>query len=326
MNINLYNENLERIAIIGEQFISCLWQEEYNGKGNLSLELQATDEYKCKVRPECYVGRKDRKTLMVIKSVVVKNGKITATGFSAKKQLDDVAFIGTIEANSFVTTSIKNAYDNSTKFANISIVDSGLTDKYPQQISHKSFFTLMETMCKAVDMGFKSVKNGNQIDIEFYKPAENPNLRFSQQFGNLADENLTLSTAKFKNYAIVLGQGEGDNRVRVDVDLSNGEQKRELIVDAKDLQQEDGESLENYKTRLIARGNEKLLEAVKTWVVSFLPSPTEFGSKFDLGDILTITLNDFNLKIKARIASFQQKEQHNKTITTINVGSLTLIK
>ena len=326
MNINLYNKNLERIAIIGEHFISCLWQEEYNGKGNLSLELQATDEYKRKVRPECYIGRKDRKTLMVIKSVVVKNGKITATGFSAKKQLDDVAFVGTITANSIVTTSIKNAYDNSTKFANIRIVDNGLTDKYSQQISHKSFYELSEIMCRAVDMGFKSVKNGNQIDVEFYKPDENPNLRFSKQFGNLADESLTLSTVKFKNYAIVLGQGEAENRVRVDVDLSNGEQRRELIVDAKDLQQEDGESLENYKTRLMARGNEKLLENIKTWVISFLPSPTDFGSKFDLGDILTISLNDFNLKIKARIASFQQKEQNNKTTTTINVGSLTFIK
>lgn len=324
MKLNLYDENLNKIAIIGGQFISCLWKEDYNGKGNFSIELNNTEEYRKKVKTDCYVGRKDRKTLMVIKTVNIKDGAIVATGALATRQLEDVAFIGTINENSTIATSVKNAYNVSTKYQNIEIADSDLTEKYPQQISNKSFFALTQTMCKSADIGFRPVKNGNKIDIEFYKPTINSNLKFSKMFGNLSNENIVLSTENYKNYAIVLGQGEAENRTRVDVDISNGEQRKELIVDAKDLQQNENETLANYQKRLTARGVEKLLEKTKTWSVKFLPSATEFGKGIDIGDILTVLLKEYDLIIQARLASFTQKEQNNSTTTTIEVGEITV--
>ena len=69
MNLNLYNEDMQRISIIGTSFVSCLWAEGYNTTEDFILEVQATKEYKSKLRPDCYVGRDDRKTLMVIKSI-----------------------------------------------------------------------------------------------------------------------------------------------------------------------------------------------------------------------------------------------------------------
>ena len=80
MNLDLYDKDLNRIAIIGEQYISCLWSEGYNTIENFSLELVETEEYMKKVRSDCYVGRADRKTLMVIKTVEITNGKIVASG------------------------------------------------------------------------------------------------------------------------------------------------------------------------------------------------------------------------------------------------------
>lgn len=326
MRLNLYDKALDRIAIIGEHFISCLWNEEYNSIGQFVVELQAIDEYRKKIKSDCYVGRDDRNVLMVIKTVVVKNNIITASGFLATRQLDDVAFVGTIDANSVITETIKNSYSNSTQYENIVIADSNIAERYAYQISHKSILGLCENMCKTKDIGFRPVKKGKQIIVEFYKPEINPNLRFSRQFGNLSDEEIVLSTQQFKNYAIVLGEGEGENRVRVDVDIADDEQRRELIVDAKDLRQEDGETMESYKSRLTARGNEKLLETVKTQIIRFLPSSADFGVKYDIGDILSVNLTDYNLKIQARISAFIQKEQRNKTTTTISVGSLTFLR
>ena len=326
MRLNLYDADLNRIAIIGGNFVSCLWQEKYNEKGSFSLELQATDEYKQKVRQDCYVGRDDRKTLMVIKTVNIENGIVKASGFTALRVLEDVAFIGTINANTTVTNGLKTAYNSSSKYPNVVIANSNLIDVYPHQISNKSMYELAEKMCGETDVGIKAVKNGKQINIELYKPVENPNIRFSRNFGNLKDEKLTLSSQQYKNYAVVLGQGEAENRVRVDVDLSNGETKKEMIVDAKDLQQASGETLAHYKERLTARGMEKLMENVKTWNVSFTPLAADFGSKYDLGDIASVYLSAYKLSIKARITAFTQKEQNNKTTTTVTVGSLTIIK
>lgn len=322
MKINLYDENLHRIAIIDERFVSCLWSEGYNTTENFTLELQETEEYRKKVRPDCYVGRNDRKTLMVIKTVGIADNKIIASGKQATQVLDDVAFIGTINEGSKIDSSIEKAYNNSSKFKNVEIVSSGLSETYKHQISNKHFLKLCETMCQSEDIGFRSVKNNGTINIEFYKPEQKPNLLFSQKFGNLSIDSIKLSTSVFKNYAIVLGEGEGENRIRVDVDQTNGNERRELIVDAKDIQKEENETVESYNQRLMARGAEKLLECQKILNVAFTPFAKDFGTKYDLGDILTILLPEYGFKIEARVVRFTQKTQNNQTTTTIDVGNL----
>lgn len=322
MKINLYDENLIKISIIDERFVSCLWSEGYNTIENFTLELQETEEYRKKVREGCYVGRNDRKTLMVIKTVKIKNNKIIATGKQASQVLDDVAFVGTINEGSKIDTSIAEEYNNSNKFKNVEILSGDLSETYKHQISNKQFLELCEIMCQSEDIGFRSVKNNGIINIEFYKPEKKENLVFSKNFGNLTVDELTFSNSNFKNYAIVLGEGEGENRIRVDVDQTNGNERRELIVDAKDIQKEENETVESYNKRLTARGTEKLLECQKILNVAFTPFAKDFGIKYDLGDILTILLPEYGFKIEARVVRFTQKSQNNKTTTSIDVGNL----
>ena len=324
MNLNLYDADLNRIAIIGDQYISCLWSEGYNTVGNFSLELVATDEYKKKVSADCYVGRSDRKTLMVIKTVETEKGKIVASGKQATRVLDDVSFIGTIESGSVIDTSVKNAYNNSSKYRNVEFADTDLGVKYPHQISHKSFLELCQIMGQSEDVGFRAVRDSGVVKIEFYQPEEKENLVFSEKFGNLSVDSVSTSTENYKNYAIVLGQGEGENRKVVRVDMANGSEHREIIVDAKDITLEDGETDESYNAKLYARGIEKLLEHTKTFLCKFEPNSNDFGVKFDLGDILKIYITDYGIILKARVSEFSQKSQRNKTTTTIKVGDITI--
>ena len=326
MKLSLYDDSMNRIAIIGERFVSCLWSEGYNTTQPFTVELQATSEYKQKIRPDYYIGRDDRKTLMVIKTVTIMDGIITASGSQAGRCLDDVPFIGTIQEGSVIVSSIKSSYDFSDKFPMIEFADSDLTDTYGHQISNKSFLELCQTMCQDSDVGFRTTRKNGGIVAEFYKPEENPNLIFSENYHNLTVNELALSTENWKNYAIVLGEGEGTARTRVDVDQTNGEQKRSLIVDARDLSREEAETDEEYTARLAARGNEKLLECQKTWECAFTPLSGQFGTRFDLGDILTVLLPDYGLKLKARVSRFTQKEQRNQTETTIEVGAITITR
>lgn len=322
MKINLYDENLNRVAIIDERFVSCFWSEGYNTTENFTLELQETEEYKKKVREDCYVGRSDRKTLMVIKTVEIANNKIIASGKQATQVLDDVAFIGTINVGSEIDSSLETAYNNSNKFKNVEIVSSGLSQTYKHQISNKHFLELCETMCQSEDIGFRSVKNNRTINIEFYKPNKKSNLVFSQKFGNLSVDRAIFSSSTFKNYAIVLGEGEGENRVRVDVDQTNGNERRELIVDARNIQKKENETNESYNARLKARGAEKLLERRKVIDFVFSPFAKDFGVKYDLGDILTVLLPEYGMKLQSRVVRFTQIVQNNQTTTTIDVGNL----
>lgn len=326
MNLNLYDQDLNRIAIIGSRFVSCLWAEGYNTVQPFTLELQETEEYRMKIRPDCYIGRDDRRTLMVIKTVQVMDKRIVASGFQVPRVLDDSAFVGTIPSGSHVDTSIRNAYEGSTKYHLVEFADSDLQVTYGSQISHKSILTLCTTMCQSTDMGFRAVRNQKQILVEFYKPEINPNLVFSERFGNLILNSVTLSTENLKNYAIVLGQGEEENRIRVDVDLTSGAARRELIVDARDLKMENGETEASYRKRLQARGIEQLLKKTRTWECALNPIAKDFGVRYDLGDILTVLLPEYGMKLQARVAKFTQKAQNNKTTTTIEVGEITITR
>ena len=324
MNLNLYDINLSRIGIIGENFISCYWAEGYNTVEDFTLELRATKKYKSIIKPDCYVGRDDRKTLMVIKSVQTVDGRIIATGRQAARVLDDVAFIGTIEEGSVIDTSIISAYNNSNGFYNLQFKDTNLGVVYEEQISHKTILELCETMCQSADVGFKVVRNNGNLIAEFYQPILQQNIKLSENFGNVKINDIILSTENYKNYAIVLGNGEDDERIRVDVDMSNGQQHKEIIVDARDLQQEKDETFSKYQKRLRARGVEKLLEQQKTWECAILPLSKEFGSKYDLGDMVDIVLNEYGIKLQARISRFTQKQQRNQLETIVEIGNITI--
>lgn len=320
MKLNLYDENLNRIAIIGERYVSCLWSEGYNSCEPFTLEVQDSGEYRKKIQPDCYVGREDRKTLMVIKSVRVEGGHIIATGFQAVRCLDDVAFIGTIAGGAPITQSIRDAYGDSEGFHLIAFGEDDLTDTYPEEISNKSILQLMETMCPQGDIGFRAVRGDGGIRVEFYKPEEREDLVFSQQYGNLSVQSVLRSTEQLRNHAIVLADG-----VTVEADHSGGAQKRSLILDSPPAK-EDGESAAAYRKRLLAYGAEELAKQKRTWECSFTPYGGDFGTRYDLGDVLTVLLPEYGLRFHARITRFTQKSQKNATTTTVEVGEITIVR
>lgn len=324
MRLNLYDAELNRIAIIGEQFVSCYWSEGYNTMGIFTLELQATSQYKEKVKPDCFVGRDDRPTLMVIKSVETVRGNIVATGKPVTRLLDDSVYIGKIAAGAEVAKTLETAYNNSTKIPLISFDVGNFTDTYNEEIENKTLLELHEILCQSADIGFRGVKDGKGIKIELYKPEQDVDLKFSELYGNLGNYNVVLSKENYKNYAIVLGTASDDTQIRVDVDKTEGGMRYEVLLSGES--QEEGETLDAFKARLSALGTEELLKTTKTWECAFSPVSDDFGKRFDLGDILVVLLHEFGLRIQARVASFSQKEQSNSIETTVEVGEITVLR
>lgn len=326
MKLNLYDTQLKRIAILEARYVSCMWSEGYNTTQPFTMELQETEEYKKKVRPDCYVGRDDRKTLMVIKTVKSKDGRIVATGKQATRCLGDVAFEGTIRAGENLPGAIKAAYDASHGYENFVVAESDLNVTYDHQISNKDILILCETMCQETDTGFRVVRRGGKLTLQFYRPEAKPELVLAKHYGNMTVDEITLSTENKKNYAIVLGEGEGEDRFRVYVDLSGGEQKRSMFVDARDILREEGEDDASYGAKLTARGIEQLLTKQGTWECALTPLAQEFGTRYDLGDIVTVLLQDYGMKIQSRIQRFTQQSQNNRIDTIVEVGNITITR
>lgn len=325
MRINIYDENLNLVAPIGENYISCLWAEGYNTVENFVLELVATEEYKRKIKPDMFVGRVERDTMMVVKSVQEVGKHLIVSGKQASGVLEDVAFVGTIKSGANIDTKLVEEYNKSSKYDKVEFVESGLVEKSEHQISNKDFLELTETMCQSNDIGFKAVKEENKINISLYKPQNSP-IKFSEFIGNVKFDNIISSVEGYKNYAIVLGEGEGKNRIRVDVDMTKGSRRRELIVDAKDIQREEDETESEYKAKLTARGIEKLLEKTKAFSFDITNSAQGFGKDYDLGYNVLVVMPKQNLEFATRITRYEEKSQNNQTQIAITLGELIKVK
>ena len=180
LNLSLYDRDMNRISVIGCRFESCMWSEGYNTTQPFTLELQANEEYKKKVKEDCYVGRDDRKTLMVIKTVRVKDGHIIATGKEAKRCLDDVACEKVIPAGSNLADAVRGAYAASSKFH--SAYEGGLCDhslnvynamidRYNDGKPDESFaiVALLHDLCK-VNFYVESTRNVKENGAWVQKP------------------------------------------------------------------------------------------------------------------------------------------------------------
>ena len=75
---------------------------------------------------------------------------------------------------------------------------------------------------------------------------------------------------------------------------------------------------------MTTRGFENFIERTQTFSCAFTPYSSDFGKKYDLGDVLTVYLTDYGITLKARVAKFTQKSQNNRTITEIVVGKITI--
>lgn len=321
MKINIYDENLKLVAPIGENYVSCLWVEGYNTVEPFTLELTATETYSQTIKPDMYVKRVDRESVMVIKTIQKQGNKLIVSGKQASRVLDDVSFVGTIKENSVIDTSLIKAYNNSVKYPSVEFVESGLGDIYEHQISNKSMLELCQDMCQSQNIGFKAIKNGDKISIGLYKPDNTP-IKLSEYIGNVKFDNIINSTENYKNYAIVLGQGEGENRTRVDVDLTNGGKRLEVLIDGKDVRQEEDETAEDYKNKLTSRGIEKLLEKTKAFSIDIINSPRGFGKDYDLGYNVLVVIPQYNLKYLTRVSRFEEKSEQNRSEISITLGEL----
>lgn len=143
---------------------------------------------------------------------------------------------------------------------------------------------------------------------------------------NISDLELVRGVANHKNVAVVCGQGEGDGRVCVVVGSGDGAARRELYVDARDLDQTyqvadatgetdaDGNPVytyttasytaEEYQAMLAARGLEKLAEHGATLTLTATAadgSPLTYGKDYALGDVLPVKLVRYGILAAARV-------------------------
>jgi hypothetical protein len=87
----------------------------------------------------------------------------------------------------------------------------------------------------AAGLGIRTRLDGTTIYVDVLAPSAVA-VAVGEVYGTGSGGRLLRDDTGWKNYAVVLGEGEGAARVRADVDLTGTDERKELYVDARDLQ------------------------------------------------------------------------------------------
>lgn len=333
MDLYIYDREKGLLGIV-DATTSVRWRRKYYEPGEVEIHLPASVENLQLLAEGRIIKRVDRKEAAIIEG-------IEADG-------EDLAIIGRMLSSILERAILSKRYTlrGTAEEAMLAVIPEGTrvvpelmaaeaagvtTTKVEVQATYKNLLTVEQRLAKAAGLGFRVLYEPGVMTFEVYAGTDHsvqqsalPMVIFSDEFGNLMAPKYTKTSVDYKNRAYVAGTGEGDERTVVIVDLSEGEEVRELYVDAKDIQLEDGMTDDEYLALLYQRGLDKLAECEKVENFEADGGDVEnfaYMTDWDLGDIITVQDTRLGIIMHERVTEIEEVYEKGTATYTPTFGS-----
>lgn len=349
MKLIVLDENFETLGSI-PLFRTLIWTRRYEKLG--CFELYTSKDYFELLNAGRYLYRNDADELGVIDEVNYsqdENGgrESYAKGNFAERLLTDRVIESTVTLTGNVETAMRSLVERTaiiptekdrriehlrlgelsgiTGMIQMQTTGDNLSEKLyeignTREISHRVRYDYLTN-----DLAFEVWQGKDRRDSQ----TENSWAIFSNSFYNIRNVIYNRNSNAYKNFAFVAGAGEGTDRVIVTVDVRQpGEERKEIWVDARDLQQKDsaGNPIpeSDYISQLKQRGREKLAEYRK---VETINSGIDFNANlvykkdFDLGDYCTYVNTEINIATDKRITEIMETYEGGATEISVTFGT-----
>lgn len=332
---------------IGEvnEFDSLIWPDKFNSLAEFELWAPITEE-NAKLLKKDYIlwcGGDNAAVIKIVKSAVDTYGvkKYNIKGRTLEAYLLDRNVWDTYNAsNKYVSTIMYDLVDinfiNPTlavrKFPWLELTSNQLQfgGRIDYQKTGGQVYDAIEELATNADIGFNILFKPKEkkmvfeviegVDRTINQSIVDP-VEFSTDLEDILSSSYYSNSQDHKNVALVSGEDEGTNRKRqiAGDGTAKGMNRRELDVDARDLQSETKDANGNditltpaqYANVLITRGNEKLSEhqIVQNFDANirvFGDVQYEFGVDYKKGDKVTIRDKQLDVLISARITAVEE--------------------
>ena len=333
--LSFYSPELVLCFDLGK-YKSLRWRPMYDKPGE--FELHTSPSLFPLVESGQLILRPDRRKETVrVEGVDIEDGVLIITGRFLSCALEDAGirtiynFDGPIE--DAMRQLVEEQYGRVTRTLPMKLAAAGGFPATIQcQVSLKNLLTVLQAMAKAGGLGFRVYADPEEqaLYFEIYEGVdrtegqeENARVTFSNVYFNIVNPHYTENEANYKNYAIVCGAGEGMNRTIVEVDRTNGEDRRELLVDARDLSQ--GEQTDDqYAAVLTQRGHDKLDEhnRIHSFEAGIKPSSQfRYMDDWNLGDIITGKQTEWGVAMDQRVTEVEEVYESDVVSITPTLGN-----
>lgn len=341
MELRIYNRNLELVGTI-DSFRSLLWNRKYYESGDFELYLPLTLDNLELAKSEYLVSIVDKTKRRYKEAGVIEDVNITDT--SDKKEiivkgrfitsyLDRRLIKETFSFSGKSEVAMQSIIEQCTSIPNLEIGQlNGFDEEINFQATMKNLLSTEQKIAKSSGFGFYIEPDfrSKKLTFKVYKgvnralsQVENSRVVFSDEYNNLTESIYQFNNQLYKTVAIVGGEGEGTDRVYVEVGSGEGLGLREIFVDAKDLHSNNMTS-DEYKDVLRQRGYEKLESnlMVESFDFSILPNSSfEYINDYDLGDIVSIRKTSWGISQDKRITAIQEIYEGGSFTISLTLGN-----
>ncbi|MDO8970950.1 MAG: siphovirus ReqiPepy6 Gp37-like family protein, partial [Saprospiraceae bacterium] len=130
---------------------------------------------------------------------------------------------------------------------------------------------------------------------------------FSENYENLKATQYQRSQRFLSNLALVGGQGEGEERILVQVGDAEGLDRKEVFINAKDQRWEEELSEQEYIYVLIQKGWQSMQPEVEYFESEVdVYGSTRIRQDFDLGDTVSIEMSQWSKQIHVQVTEISE--------------------
>lgn len=328
------NENWETESLLSPTNVQ--WNRKYYEAGDFVMEIPASQyspDYK-------YIYCNKREEVGMIQKVswsAGTDGKRTVqmSGYFLEKWLDDKIIYPTFYGSGEISAELGEMVDTYKEDINITVdlLGSQTGEKVDFQVTGDELGKKMYETLQTQEMSYKVHYDfvENKLTLLFYKGADHTqesgsdvNVMFSTSLSNLDSPQVDRDESNYKNYFVVAGTGEAEERITVTVDLSNGGYKKKLFVDERQTKYNpDEQTLDQYKLELQQQGLEKALDyqVVENIAFDIKPQGYEYLTEYDLGTKVDVVITDLQMALQARITAIYEVFKEGKHEISVEVGT-----
>lgn len=330
MNIKLLDKNY---AILGEidDFYSLVWTRKYFDVGEFQLHAkpnaalqQARYLYRDDTLETGRINRFDSAQTETGERYFILSGKFLE-GFLSDRIITPVYTspssrqVGMIIGD-LITRNMISPVDVARRISNVRMGSIAATTAVPSlQVTYDNLKEYIYELCLQYGCSVRAVYDfmTNEIEFQVWNGLDrtqdqsiNSWAVFSDTYDNINQIEYYKDESDYRNFAYVAGEDSGTSRVIVEINnVGSGEDRKELYVDARDLQSKDEDDntipAATYRNILEQRGSEKL----STWLtlenvncsISVYNKSLVYRQDYDLGDICTVQYNELGITVEKRI-------------------------
>ena len=318
MELYIYNSDRELTGIV-ESFEYLRWTRRYSQCGSFELRAIATPENTSLLQEGNFIWKNDDEEAGIIEhlemaqaeqEIITASGRFATSFLSRRIVWQTEVLSGDLSAcvEQLLNNNLISPADAARQIDGVVFSSPNLSVPVSTQISYRGLMDVVTELCDASEIGIKTVFTPatHLFTVTLYKGTDSQAV-FSKEYENLTEQSYTESAADYANTALIGGEGEGESRTFVAITSGSGETRREIFVDAKDLQAADFGT--GYTDALIFRGQSKLSEQGIRYSFDTSVNPhgnLTYKTDFDLGQTVKVISKAWGISMTTRIAEIEE--------------------